>query len=161
MPVPLEDHSMEVPSLAFIPLASTVGHFREVTGGCGHRWTVIWPTMTKKNVVILSLLTFWKETQLNKFAEIHSLASAYNKYQYKKLRGIKIDKLLLLGLLVYISEWWLTDHYGGKQLPIDCPAVDFEGRGKWGRILMYVANSYMHISMSGAFNRPILSTLRS
>lgn len=60
--------------------------------------------MTKKNVVILSLLTFWKETQLNKFAEIHSLASAYNEYQYKKLRGVKIDKLLILGLLVYISE---------------------------------------------------------
>lgn len=29
VPVPLEDHFMDVPSLAFIPLASTVGHFRE------------------------------------------------------------------------------------------------------------------------------------
>lgn len=41
---------------------------------------------------------------------------------------------------------------------IDCPPVEFEGRGKQGRILMYVASSYMNISMSGTFNRPILST---
>lgn len=67
----------------------------------------------------------------------------------------------MLGILVNVTEWPLADHYGGRPLPIDCPLVEFEGRGKWGRILMYVASSYMHIIMSGTFNRPILSTLIS
>jgi len=55
--------------------------------------------LTYHNKKMLSLLKFWKETQLNKFSEVHSLTSVYTKYQHKKLRCKKIDKLLMLGFL--------------------------------------------------------------
>lgn len=76
-----------------------------------------WNFRKKHNLVCLCLFSFFLWSLSTKYHKIKNI----QKKKKKKRRGIKIDKLIILRLLVSIISWPLPNLCAGAPLSIACP----------------------------------------